>query len=85
MKKVIRLTESDLHRIVKRVLNEQVQPNLSDCLKGVSNIPQSCKGTDVGTCIKDLGRMIYTGGPEVAVSLADAIKCLKTKMGPQKY
>jgi hypothetical protein len=28
MKKVIRLTESDLTRIVKRVLNEQLQPEM---------------------------------------------------------
>ena len=27
MKKVIRLTESDLYRIVKRVISEQVPPN----------------------------------------------------------
>ena len=85
MKKVIRLTESDLTRIVKRVIKEQAQPNLQDCLKGVGTVPQSCKGTDAGACIKDLGRMIYTSGPDVAIPLVDAIKCLKTKMGPQKY
>lgn len=80
-----RLTERDVTRIVSRVLNEQAQPNLTDCLKGISNIPQSCRGTDAGACIKELGRMIYTGGPELAAQLADAIKCLKSKMGPQKY
>jgi hypothetical protein len=85
MKKVIRLTESDLTRIVKRVIKEQAQPNLQDCLKGVGTVPQSCKETDAGACIKDLGRMIYTSGPDAAVPLADAIKCLRTKMGPQKY
>jgi hypothetical protein len=80
-----RLTEKDVTRIVGKVLNEQAQPNLLDCLKGVGTVPQSCKGTDAGACIKDLGRMIYTGGPDVAIPLAEAIKCLKTKMGPQKY
>lgn len=85
MKRVIKLTESDLNRIVRRVIKEQTQPNLTDCLKGISNVPQSCKGTDAGQCIKDIGRMIYTGGPELAIQLADAIKCLKTKIGPQKY
>jgi hypothetical protein len=80
-----RLTEKDVTRIVGKVLNEQAQPNLLDCLKGVGTVPQSCKGTDAGACIKDLGRMIYTSGPDVAIPLADAIKCLKTKMGPQKY
>ena len=80
-----RLTERDVTRIVGKVLNEQAQPNLTDCLKGISSIPQSCKGTDPAACIKDLGRMIYTGSPEMVVQLADAIKCLKTKMGPQKY
>lgn len=76
-----RLTERDVTRIVSRVLNEQTQPNLTDCLKGISNIPQACKGTDPAACIKELGRMIYTGGPELALQLADAIKCLKSKMG----
>ena len=80
-----RLTEKDVTRIVGKVLNEQAQPNLLDCLKGVGTVPQSCKGTDAGACIKDLGRMIYTSGPDVAIPLAEAIKCLKTKMGPQKY
>jgi hypothetical protein len=80
-----RLTEKDVTRIVGKVLNEQAQPNLLDCLKGVGTVPQSCKGTDAGACIKDLGSMIYTGGPDVAIPLAEAIKCLKTKMGPQKY
>jgi hypothetical protein len=80
-----RLTEKDVTRIVGKVLNEQAQPNLQDCLKGVGTVPQSCKGTDAGACIKDLGRMIYTSGTDVAIPLADAIKCLKTKMGPQKY
>ena len=74
-----RLTEKDVTRIVGKVLNEQAQPNLQDCLKGVGTVPQSCKGTDAGACIKDLGRMIYTSGPDVAIPLADAIKCLKTK------
>ena len=39
MKKIIRLTESDLNRIVKRVLNEQqsrfVQPFRQDIVKGI--------------------------------------------------
>ena len=80
-----RLTEKDVTRIVGKVLNEQAQPNLLDCLKGVGTVPQSCKGTDAGAGITDLGRMIYTSGPDVAIPLAEAIKCLKTKMGPQKY
>lgn len=32
MKKIIRLTESDLARLVKRVINEQKKP-IPDCLK----------------------------------------------------
>lgn len=53
MKKVVRLTESDLNRIVKKVLREQTQPQtpdkaVMDCfmsvmsLKDMTKIPQSC-------------------------------------------
>jgi len=34
MKKTIRLTESDLQRIVRRVINEQTGQNLNGCEKG---------------------------------------------------
>lgn len=60
MKKVIRLTESDLTRIVKRVLNEQSQPSspipkeLQSCLMKIGfDSSQS-----VPSCIK-----VYTMGP----------------------
>jgi hypothetical protein len=77
MKKVIRLTESDLTRIITRVLEEQDQPDLSGCIKGISTPPQSCNGTDARQCIKELGRMVYTtNNPETIGIFADSIKCL---------
>jgi hypothetical protein len=38
MKKIIRLTESDLTRIVRRVIKEQAQTNNSELLMGSVNI-----------------------------------------------
>ena len=40
MKKIIRLTESDLNRIVKKVINEQ-DTSESDCLKRLNNVISS--------------------------------------------
>lgn len=57
MKRVIRLTESDLNRIVKKVLQEQSQPDpkkiVTDCfmqnlsLKDVTKVPMSCMGIGI--------------------------------------
>jgi hypothetical protein len=75
-----RLTERDVTRIVGKVLNEQAQPNLTDCLKGISNPPQACKGTDAGLCIKEIGRLVYNSTPNIAAQYGDAIKCLSGKI-----
>ena len=75
-----RLTERDVTRIVGKVLNEQAQPNLTDCLTGISNPPQACKGTDAGLCIKEIGRLVYNSTPDIAVQYGDAIKCLSGKI-----
>ena len=47
MKKVIKLTESDINRIVRKVLNEDVptqdpRNKIMTCLGG-KNVPESCK------------------------------------------
>ena len=59
--KVIKLTESDLQRIVKRVLNEDNEKDVSKTLKCCrdarlpdSQIPKSCKEGNVEGCKKDL-------------------------------
>lgn len=75
-----RLTERDVTRIVGKVLNEQAQPNLVDCLKGITSPPQACKGTDAGACIKEIGRLVYNSDPKTVTVYGDAIKCLTTKL-----
>jgi hypothetical protein len=62
MKKVIRLTESDLARLIKRVIKEELSNNVDDsCLKnmgfeflkgqkvGVYNVPSSYRGKYQGS------------------------------------
>lgn len=82
-----RLTERDVTRIVSKVLNEQATPQaqttaqpLSNCLTGISNPPQACKGTDAGLCIKEIGRLVYNSTPDIAVQYGDVIKCLSSKI-----
>lgn len=47
MKKVVRLTESDLNRIVKRVLNEQSTPPLKTSMGGSSVLGKFGLGGDI--------------------------------------
>jgi hypothetical protein len=57
MKKVIRLTESDLMRIVKRVINEQETPiKIMECANEVLTISDLTK---IPTCLK-LGLDVMT-------------------------
>jgi hypothetical protein len=54
MKKIVKLTENDLARIVKKVLKEQSQPDIETKVKGcfmsafelkdISKVPMSCVG-----------------------------------------
>lgn len=39
MKKVIRLTESDLIRVIKRVINEQEEPSVNNVLNNLNRVP----------------------------------------------
>ena len=75
MKKIVRLTESDLHRVVKRVIEEQQDETLMKKimrkLKGVSdeqleyniknNLPWDWKGSKEGFYEKMEGKKDYKG------------------------
>ena len=75
MKKIIRLTESDLHRVVKRVIEEQKDETLMKKimrkLKGVSDeqleynikndLPWDWKGSKEGFYEKMEGKKDYKG------------------------
>jgi hypothetical protein len=52
MKRITRLTESDLTRIVRRVIKEEQTGTVVDCIKeleasGFRNVPPICMGADV--------------------------------------
>ena len=77
-----RLTERDVTRIVSRVLNEQVQPDISECLKGISSLPNACKSVvadkpiDAKACLKELTIKVLSGDP----AIGKAIACITEKM-----
>ena len=78
--KVITLSESDLRRIVKRVINEGSDKPIEDCFKKSSiKMPAACKLADgQSECLKKLGEMITLTN---AMEIASIVKCVTTKMG----
>jgi hypothetical protein len=91
MKRIIRLTESDLKRIVRRVIREEesiVDPckdkvdALSKLIGDRSKI-SSCAGSDMAEkCVTDLVRMIAQTTDPMVISAAKALlKCRKDNSG----
>ena len=90
MKKIIRLTESDLIKIVNKVLNEQQEQK--DCFEGVQfNVPPACMNSSNQTsnmmCLAKLQTMeqqAVTGyikvTPEVKGQITRAVQCVKSKV-----
>lgn len=82
-----RLNERDISRIVGRVLNEQTQPDISECLKGVGSLPNTCKSVaadkpiDAQACLKDLTIKVLSGDP----AIGKAIACITEKMSGVQY
>jgi hypothetical protein len=79
--KVITLSESDLRRIVKRVINEGSDNPFEACFKNsMLKVPAACLAADTQSeCFEKLGEMIKdlnTGG-----EVAKIISCIKKKMG----
>ena len=75
MKRIIRLTESDLARIVRRVINEENDPiaDLTECFKDFTP-PSSCSRGEINTCIDDLKKKIPQSGESASKALACVIK-----------
>jgi len=81
-----RLTESDLNRIVRRVISEQEQTDiLVKCFEdnGVSQ-PSACRMDPTSDrefkleeCLAAVGKMVFSIGLE---TVADVISCIKDKM-----
>jgi hypothetical protein len=59
MTKVIRLTESDLVRLVERVLNEQSSVRINDLQKIVSDINYNLNGDVKGWHLDDLSNILH--------------------------
>ena len=80
MKRIIRLTESDLTRIVRRVMNEQAPENggVASCFEGVKfNVPSVCRAADgQNMCLEELKKQIM----EAPVEIGNAIACVMSKI-----
>lgn len=89
MKRIVRLTESDLTRIVRRTLNEMGEKNAPemDCFRKhvVAKLPSSCKPQvftqeEPQNCIADLAEMltsvVMSGNFREAAGITDLIACL---------
>jgi hypothetical protein len=84
----VRLTESDLNRIVRRVINEQKDNNedISSCFEdnGLKRpeycypLPGSDRGVDLEKCIAELGKMVTSAG---VFKVMNTISCIKEKTG----
>ena len=82
--KVVTLSESDLNRIVKRVMNEGEDPTndlVECCIEADIKPPKSCVDNDVEKCIKDVGNMILQDPFGMASKGGKAVNCLSKKMG----
>ncbi len=92
MKRIIRLTETDLKRIVRRVIREAEDPIMDPCqdevdalsdLIGEAKMPKSCLGSDMEMqCARDLMKMVTMGGdPEVRSAAIELANCRKENSG----
>ena len=84
MKRIIRLTESDISRIVRKVMREQEEmmdpcqdevDKVSMMLKG-KKLPASCMAADMASdCIKDVIGMVAFPSSELLTAINDLIAC----------
>ena len=84
MKRIVRLTESDLARIVRRVIKEEEGPkeDLIGCFNnsGITP-PNSCNTGDVTKCMEDLADMVKTDPLEFGLKVGQILTCITTKLG----
>ena len=80
--KVITLTESDLKRIVRTVINENADPK-EDLVKCCENAgikpPMDCVSGDVQKCITAVSEMVMKDPIGVGTKAITALNCLKDK------
>ncbi len=90
MKRIVRLTENDLSRIVRRVINEESEMFDDPCQNEIDNLskliggklPSSCMGADMNNeCIKEILNMAGPFSyPGESIKILDTI----TKLGECK-
>jgi hypothetical protein len=83
-----RLNESDIDRIVNRVLSEQTAPKeLSDCCKSAGiTVPMACTAGDPGKCIEALLEMASKDPMGMGMKAITAMNCIKDKkLSPVQY
>jgi len=85
MKRIIKLNENDLARIVRRVLNED--KSVAGCFsKTTLSMPKSCYPLLSKTCISDVAKMLKDAlskkSPlEYTIEIAKVLFCLNTPQG----
>jgi hypothetical protein len=80
--KTISLSESDMKRIVNKLLKEESDPkeDLVKCCKDAGiKAPMSCISGDFAKCIKEVGEMILTDPVGEGMKAITALNCLKDK------
>ena len=80
--KTITLSESDMKRIVNKLLKEESDPkeDLVKCCKDAKiNPPNSCTTGDFTNCIKEVGGMILKDPMGEGMKAIAALNCLKNK------
>lgn len=95
MKRIIRLTETDLKRIVRRVIRENADPIVDPCqdevdalmeLVGGTKLPAACMGADMeSACLnKVIAEVMKAGGRNLEVArqaVMDLYDCRKENSG----
>lgn len=83
--KTINLSESDMKRIVKKLLSEQVantKNDLLDCCKeaGIDGSKlKGCVAMNAEECIKEVGELLLNDPFGMATKVANALACLNEK------
>ena len=84
-----RLNESDIDRIVNKVLSEVVDPKeeLSACCKSAGiTVPMACVAGDPGKCIEALAAMASKDPLGMGMKAITAMNCIKDKkLSPIAY
>jgi hypothetical protein len=80
--KTITLSETDMKRIVKKLLKENEDPKndlVVCCSEAGIKPPASCLSGDAEECLKEVGKMVINDPFGVGTKAIAALNCLKDK------